>query len=1150
LKVRGEAIRSQAYLFAVGAIVMLLTTFSIPADRIVIGGDAILPALDPGVALQHFFHTWNSSAGLGEDTSFPRPILFPFVLFDWILARVGFTPSAINNGWLICILAVQAVSLAWLTRTLFPRIATWLVCYAGILSVVNPYVLITFHSPYPTTALSIALFPAVVGALWWFSRGQTVARFARVLVLALFMAVGDANYGVTIAEVVFLLPIVCALAAQTRSMSGALQFLVVTSLVFLSANLLWLLPAYHYLHGALQEFVSNSREYTDSTLAVTSEYSGLENSSRLIGDYLFFNNGGDGKPFLAEGQAYVRNIALVVATSVLPALIAIGAVVWRRNRTALCVLALTLTALFFAKGTAQPLGSVFASLFAHLSFFSAFRDSYSKLEWVVAYGYAMLAALTLQSLFAARTRLTAIAAITLASVTLSGGFPILFGHLFYEQTLVAIPSAYGDMARWFNHRPDAAGRILQTPVSPYFFDAYRWGYVGSGLNTNLIERPIVSRMFDFPSPGTRAIDDAFQHLYTTIGPSRAAAALGMYGVRYVIDDPSIRPGYFNGSFHADRIGRAFPRTTMAAHFGSVNVYEVDDALINDRFYTAAAIYTGVTDFEQLALLCSLRRCRDTVTLDPRTKPALDPGGAKMSFDPPAHLETSSHRYARAPLLRTLHGSDSRRNTHSTRDYGNGTVVRDGSFATYLSPITYGNAPPVEIAIDDNRRKAAVDISALRLRPTTPAHFPIRQCSGRRRTPDVNLHFATSDQVGSDLILRVVYQSKSPVLVRVLADGSSPQSFFTSLATTDIPRAFLRILRPNPSIQDVRVRIELPAAKGTACASIREIALARIYRTRHPLEVTGSAATMQATPAYVAFNASLSAIFASRALVEGRGTSVAQRQESRVPLTDDSLDWTDYEGLTPSAKAPGKVTLDDHSQGEKRLRVAVGNADAHLSITHLLPGGRYRFTFPYQLAGTGRIVISSLAGERLAAGSLVEGKATTYTTDVRVPGDSSGFVVYVYLESDASRDGATLTLRRVGLSSLDSFHAVDITGEANVERPRRLSVDAKGDGSFLLTAGDAPRQYCVVFNETYSDDWLLEPTRSTSGLRIEHLKANVYQNGWLIRGGSGDETFVLRYVGDDIAKKSALLSLLLAASALLIVLVSRVRHRAGKRNVTL
>lgn len=1100
----GPWLRRSPWHFALTAVITTLVVFhSIPHNLYAMGGDAILPGLNPDIALAHLNSTWDWSAGLGGDGSFARALLFPFVLLDWPLYHAGVPPVVLNNGWVAAIVVAQALSTTWLFRVLFPKTDKIYSVFAGVIAVVNPYMLLTLHTPYPPTALSIAVAPALVAAALVLARRPCLRTLFLFMLISAVMATGDNNYGVTAAEYLFIIPVLALAARGLATNRLRLQFGAVAALTFFATNFLWLLPGLVYSLGAFGTLAAKTAAYSASTLRVTAQYSGLLNSSRLIGDYLFFNSVG-GRPYIVGGSQYVENGWLIAASCVLPALALSGALIYRKDRRVVAAAGFTIVALFLAKGTAPPLGSIFGFLVVHLTALNAFRDSFSKFEWVVMYGYAILGSLALAAIgtFRRHSASKVVAAI-LACGALAGAYPIVEGELFAHQALTPVPARYFAMARWFNAEP-SRGAILEMPVSPYAYDVYRWGYVGAGLLPNLIRRPVLSRM-DFTSTETQVLDNAFQYAYTRVGSANIANLLGLYGVRYIVNDPSIEPKYFSPTFSSTLLTGAPMGMRLVRKFGSISVYSVPQSRLNGLFYVPRTVYLSAEGFtiRNIVDLCRIRgSCRSTAFAPPPRGPTTIPTGAEVS--------SLGHRPPRSP--------------------GTAVYFRPPLGASTGSPSsTPATAPP--LLADPGT-------------PSSGPSLPHKLCSANSATASSVFSFnLPAGGVVTAFSLSYAHAAVNPIVY--LTTGDSGSYYSAALPRTGGARTFERLFRFGARARTISVSVDVGQQVPARCVTIMRVVLAAVLPTEAAPTLVGNATDYYATPLYVAFHAHLASDYANEPFstlpVDERGLEGTSTIVPRAP--DTASDWTAYESLGPPGGSRRTVTLSPPDSTTQTFSVRGGSADVHQGIGGLAPGADYHVSFDYtDLSGSGAsFAVLSQVGDVLLSGQLPYSRVNRpYAVTVLVPPGSASLMLYVYLHGHAASP-SRLALSPVRVTFADPASYVTLTGTPDVAGPRSVRIVRLSAASYQVRVTGAPGRYLLVMNSTYSTEWSLSGVK---GMQIEHVRVNQDENGWWITGPAGDETFRVVYGVDRWTNWGLAGSA--SAGLLALALVALPRKRRPKR----
>ncbi|MGH7737332.1 MAG: hypothetical protein ACREMP_05635 [Candidatus Tyrphobacter sp.] len=596
-------------MLVVAAIALIVAGVSIPAGRFVMGGDSPWPALNPHVALAQHASGWSDYAGFGEDDAFNRPVL-PLAAADLVLEGIGLSPLAVNHLWMVLLILIQATATVRLFIELFPNVrGSAAIVFAGSAAILNPLLLLIFHTPYPALDLGIAAAPGLLAATIGFVRTGATRTLVEFAVWTALGVASNMNPAYVMEYVALML---CAAALVLFEVRGGRatrwRRLPAIALLYGGLNAPFWLPILHYAGSAFGSLSSSGQAYTSGTLASTSAFSRIENVVRLVGGYLFFNPVG-ANLYVPQGPSYVRDPLAIIATLGLPALAWSCAWFYRNARERALVWGVSgvaFAALFLAKGLSPPLGGIFAWLFAHLALFSAFRDSFGKFGWVLLLCYALLGGASLGALQHRMQPRHAAAVVAAAFVLLAGAaYPILSGHLFWAQAAVAPPRRYAALAAWERHLPSDA-RVAELPVASVLFDAYDWGYVGAGFNTNLTERSIVSRKYDFAQPGTAGLETLLQHYRTQVGIGNLASLLRFYGVTSVVSDSSMNPNYYAPS--SDPGPAVIPGAKQVARFGTILAFAIDRGAGEGRVYAPSRIVVGASTPQQAAAFCSVVAC--------------------------------------------------------------------------------------------------------------------------------------------------------------------------------------------------------------------------------------------------------------------------------------------------------------------------------------------------------------------------------------------------------------------------------------------------------------------------------------------------------------------------------------------------------------
>jgi len=1127
---------------------------SIPLNAFITGGDATTPELAPGLAIHHLATAWNDAAGFGRDNALSRPLLFPILFVDWLLGAANASPLIINHIWVIVIAMCQSFFTLRLFRAIFPgRDTLPALLFVSLACVLNPFFLIDMHSPYPTTQLSIAFFPGVLAAAIRHSRNPTGSTLFEFAVMTALSAAGDVNYGLAAVETAVVTCVVVLIAAKQHANKNRYAIPAQLALTFVGVNVVWWAPAAHYILATMPRLVAEMTPYSDDTLRVTSQYSGLPNSVRLVGSYLFFNNAGS-RPFLPEGGGYAHNVWLIIASSALPLLAAWSLRYRERNGySVFVVLVGTLIALFLAKGTAAPAGFAFQWLYDHIHLFQAFRQSFDKFEWVVALGYSLLAGVALNGIWSEfRVLPRATVVVVSFALLLVAAYPIILGHLFWEPIKVRIPQRYFAMATWLNGEPDY-GKVIDLPVAPSVFDAYSWGYVGSGLNENIVALPIIAREYDFGVAGNRALDDVMQRYSALLGNDQVASLLGLYGIRYVVNDPTINPRFF-GDFSSDLMPRPGYGFESAHQFGSITVYKARSNLVNDFAYAANQTVSGPRNVAEEAIACRvLESCKSVAFVYSNI-----PSGARMIGDVITIADSSQNSPSRTGeiwMRETMTSPASVAEVGSRRgdivDFGNTTVFPKLTTRPSLPPVIYGGLPPVVTALvrasprrDDFLALPIVD-ELHEERGST-----IKLCS--EKNGEVSRVLAVNDPrlTGHIGIVAAAYAGNTMESTITASTGALSSMKFSvqDLDSSARPQAFARLIRLAPKSGPLNLTFTVRGYPRRGCVTFSSIRVGVAADDEH-WSLLGGANSLQATPLYFARSADpLSRYADSLERVSSYNHQTPYRPKAMY------ANWRGAAAAVAGMTGP-RWHVDSsvearHSSDVTRISVRSGVASTHATFAHLLPGAAFEVTVPTDVVegGSASFIIFSDTGTAL--GKTVLGPLAGWqraSLKFTLPKDASAAIVYLYVDGKSSGHAFVQVGSPAITLTSGKRQIVTFVRGRNLLTPAALSAIQVDDSEWKINVFGAPPRWLLVAANSYDDDWRLDTPTS---VRTHHIKVNLFENGWLV-DGAGSYVLRLRYQAVAYLWWGLMggIGLVMLAVAMQMLVIPHQRDRFPKTDVT-
>lgn len=1076
---------------------------------LIAGGDARTPALDPWLAFEHLKHLWDPAEGFGKNGSLLRPLLIPVVFFDLAFQKLGLSPAVTSNLWPAAIAAIQSYFTIRLFRVLVPNCESTSIAFVGLATLLNPLQLLSYHTIFPTTALGIALTPGLIAVALDHARSPRFRTLAEFITLA-FLNVASAVNPAIIALQIGLLGITFAASMLTAG-KPLRQLLISLQLIaaFLAPGLSLWLPALAFSLKGFQALNSATQSYSQTTLAATSEFSGLWASLRLVGGYLFTNDVG-GQPFITAGPAYASNPILIGSTLTLPLLSLAGAFAsWRRRSRPIALIAIsTLLLLFFIKGTSPPAGAVFEWLFNHVAGMHAFRDPYSKLSWLLALSYAILAgyAIDVAAKYKFHPRL-AITVIAIAGLTVSS-FPILTGHLFWSHEQTRIPSRYFEAARWFN--AGHSGRIIEMPVATNIFDTYRWGYVGSGINHDIINNPLVTPVADFGSDANQALDDSFRSVHYELGDQEAAYILGLLNVRYILQDDSVDVNFFAPTYAAE-LPRALPHTRLSKRLGSLSIYEIDSKLLNAPIYSPSLLVSGADNLHQLGMLCRmLSNCKDVAAIDEKTASALHTDQIGYISFADKRAKGAWATYHTLPLIRDVTPTSAARNPDKSAttvsDYGNETYA-DGDQNTRL--VTYGSAAPVEL-----NKIAASGTHRMAVLPR-----PIRLCGRAGQTVWRDVALKSERSGNSNALIRITHQSVAAMpWVGVFEDDSSAntitRAMFAPLRASAAALTFSRIVVLKKSRGDAYVRLASDITSNGGCTTYYALSVDSVGQALTQGSPLSSPVATDGLPPFFGTNATVLARSRDTILRGAASASLPKVTDSTLNVSDLARNWSSPEETAPFQTTFKYGLLLSNATGHGDLPLTLDTLGAHYDVHayfgHLLPGSVYRLRFKIarSVAGDLHLAVISGAGAFITARDIhAASQPRKVDVSFTLPPNTTSALLYLY-------DGAQRRYTRDFLSQPTIVMDSPISTTFHILHPSPMPTPQTAIKQLSTTRYDisvrrAPKRFILSMATSKDDAWqLLAP----DGVRVRPITTNLYFNGWII--SSSRRNYSLRLIYAD------------------------------------
>jgi arabinofuranan 3-O-arabinosyltransferase len=452
--------------------------------------------VDPAGFLASVAAAWSPTEDLGHVQGGQYSgYLLPMGPFFALGRELGLAPWLVHRLWLGVLLAVAVWGTLRLLDSLYGRPRGVAHVVAGLVVLLNPYVLV-FTARTTVTLLGYAVLPWLLLAVhrglrsprsWWWP-----AAFA----VALACSGGGVNAAVT--AWLLLGPLLLALYER---LAGGVEWRALlafgwrTGAATALASVWWVVPVLVQA-GYGVDFL----RFTEQPGTIWSTTS-LPESLRLMGywlSYLGVGYGGTLRPLFSGGGVMLFSVPVVIAGLLLPGLALAGFVWTRRWRYGPFFLVLVLVGLLamtagYPEGT--PLRRAMNFTYNHLEAVRFLRTSY-KAGPLVALGLACLAG-------AAAARLPRWALAGVPVLLVAASWPLATGRALDSQLLLErVPAEWSEAAEHVDRAPGDR-RAVVLPGQLYAY--YDWGGTVDAILPALADRPVAVR-YAVPYADLRAVD--------------------------------------------------------------------------------------------------------------------------------------------------------------------------------------------------------------------------------------------------------------------------------------------------------------------------------------------------------------------------------------------------------------------------------------------------------------------------------------------------------------------------------------------------------------------------------------------------------------------------------------------------------------------
>ena len=491
---------------------------------------------------------WSDSGGLGQvQGGQTAGYLFPMGPFFALGDLVGMAPWVVQRLWLGTLLALGAWGTVRLLDALLPDRRGVAHVVAGLLVMVNPFVVV-YANRTTVTLLATATLPWLLLAV---HRGVRAPGWRWPAAFALLVVASGPGINAAVTGWLLLGPallLLYELAYAGVPGRAARAFALRAAALTVPVSLWWLIPAW-----VQASYGTDFLPFTESSGTIWATTSASE-SLRLMGFWVSYLGVDYTRPLAAwtDASTLLYAPAVVAGTLLVPGLALAGFAWTRRWRYGPFFLALVLLGLIvmiagFPDDT--PLRRGLTYLYNHFPAARVLRTSY-KAGPLVALGLACMAGAAAGEVWRRMAggrggdlKRVALAAGGLALIALAG-WPLVTGRAQDPQvSWREIPSPWTRSIDELDRELPASSRALVLPGD--LFDFHTWGGTVDSLAPALASRPVAERSFT-PYADLRATDlhwtvDSLVHQRRLL-PGQLPPLLALLGVRAVItpadDDPA------------------------------------------------------------------------------------------------------------------------------------------------------------------------------------------------------------------------------------------------------------------------------------------------------------------------------------------------------------------------------------------------------------------------------------------------------------------------------------------------------------------------------------------------------------------------------------------------------------------------------------
>lgn len=574
-------------------------------------------------------YTW-LEIGLGGSVPYTTVGTFLYAIAS-TFSRMGIPDFLIQAATYFISLCVGGLSIYLITLKEVTDNRSLPATIAGLFYMFNPFVMnAVWHRFINAAPFFLALLPLT---LLLFIRGLKLRQLRYVLYLNLVLLFFSFSFShvpylgvIVIVLGSYLVFFVLVNIGDRRKLQFAMSFLALSAVLWVLLNVWWLLQFFTTL-----EFVATTSYAGQSSAPEFLCSSPLIHTLRLI--HYFYT-------YLATNYKAIFSSSLFEVIALLIPLFTFASLLVekKRSKNLLYFACLAIIGIFVAKGRASPLGGIFVYAFTHFRPLLVFRDTFTKLGFIVLLAYAPLFGIGVSYLYEQVKKY----AVVLASLALGGllflvmgvyVWPIWTGMVFTGTerpannpeiaSYVEVPSYYPKANSWIKKRAGDT-RIITFPLVGEGA-TYKWrvGYTGGNLGGVLFDNTVVSVLAPHNEIMTGKLEKALLADKTTF-----FKLAGLVNAKYIVVHRDMDYQIRQLTAPSQIIDALKPMRPVRT-FGKLDIYEIDDEFFLPHVYAATEPKLLVQDVDDF--LGAIRET-DTSSLRRTVFFLLQPGEAITTLE--------------------------------------------------------------------------------------------------------------------------------------------------------------------------------------------------------------------------------------------------------------------------------------------------------------------------------------------------------------------------------------------------------------------------------------------------------------------------------------------------------------------------------------